>query len=178
MIIIPGFLIAWVTFPGVIVHEAAHMLFCRLRRVAVFDVCYLRMGNPSGYVISEPSKDFTSAFLVSVGPFLVNSVLCVLICFPVFLPVRVYDQGDLLSYFLLWLGISIGMHAFPSNQDAHVLWTEARRSVKEGNLWAIVSMPLVAVIFVANLLSFFWLDLFYGIGIGLVLPEVLVRQLS
>ena len=51
MIIIPGWLIALVTFPGVIVHEAAHFLFCRLRRVAVFDVCYLRFGNPAGYVI-------------------------------------------------------------------------------------------------------------------------------
>ena len=32
MIPIPGILIALATFPGVIVHEAAHMLFCKLRR--------------------------------------------------------------------------------------------------------------------------------------------------
>ena len=40
MIIIPGWLIGLVTFPGVIVHEAAHLFFCKLRRVAVFDVCF------------------------------------------------------------------------------------------------------------------------------------------
>lgn len=41
--IIPGFLISIATFPGVIVHEAAHQLFCRLTKVAVLDVCYFRL---------------------------------------------------------------------------------------------------------------------------------------
>lgn len=42
-------LITLVTFPGVIVHEAAHMLFCRVRRVAVLDVCFLRFEDPVGH---------------------------------------------------------------------------------------------------------------------------------
>ena len=49
MIPIPGLLIALATFPGVIVHEAAHMLFCRLRGVAIFKVCFFRVGNPAGH---------------------------------------------------------------------------------------------------------------------------------
>lgn len=47
MFFIPGQLIAALTFPGVIVHEMAHQLFCRLFRVAVLDVCYFRFG-PAG----------------------------------------------------------------------------------------------------------------------------------
>jgi hypothetical protein len=176
MIIIPGFLIALVTFPGVIVHESAHLLFCKLRRVAVFDVCFFRMGNPSGYVIHETPRDFLSAFLISMGPFFLNSLLCFIICFPVFLPMRVFGIEDPMSYVLMWLGLSIGMHAFPSTGDASVLWTEARKAAAHWNPLAVISLPLVGVIYVANLLRFFWLDYLYGFLIGFLLPEFLLKQ--
>jgi hypothetical protein len=68
MFLIPGQLVALATFPGVIAHEAAHMLFCRLRGVAVLDVCFFRVGNPAGYVIHEEPKEFADAFWVAVGP--------------------------------------------------------------------------------------------------------------
>jgi hypothetical protein len=177
MIIIPGFLIALVTFPGVIVHEAAHLFFCKLRRVAVFDVCYFRIGNPSGYVIHEIPDSFLSSFLISVGPFIINSILCVLFCFPAFVPVRVFNQKDPICYFLIWLGVSIGMHAFPSTQDANVLWQQAKKAASLFNPLAILSFPLVGLIYVANVLRIFWLDYFYGIGLGFVLPEILLNKM-
>lgn len=46
MIIIPGFLISLLTFPGVMVHEFAHQLFCRIMRVPVYDVVYFQAKNP------------------------------------------------------------------------------------------------------------------------------------
>ncbi len=176
--IIPGFLIAIATFPGVIVHEAAHLFFCKLRNVAVFDVCFFRLGNPSGYVAHEQVEDFTTSFLVSVGPFIVNSVLCVVFCFPAFLPVRVFGITSPVSYFWLWLGVSIGMHAFPSTQDATVLWRAARRAASSGSALAIVSFPLVIAIYVANALRFFWIDALYGLTIGLGLPEVILTRIT
>ena len=178
MIIIPGFLIAIATFPGVIVHEAAHLFFCKLRRVAVFDVCFFRIGNPAGYVIHEPPESFTSSFLISVGPLLINSLLCVVFCFPAFVPVKVFNQADPISYFLIWLGISIGMHAFPSTQDAAVLWQHARVAAKSLNPLAVVSFPLVVLIYIANGLRFFWADYLYGVFLGFVLPEILLKQLA
>ena len=63
MIIIPGFLISLATFPGVIVHEAAHMFFCKLRHVAVFNMCFFRIGNPAGYIIHEDISNFTDGVL-------------------------------------------------------------------------------------------------------------------
>jgi hypothetical protein len=175
--IIPGFLISVVTFPGVIVHEAAHMFFCRMRNLAVLDVVFFRFGNPAGYVIHEEPKDFTSSFLVSVGPFFLNSLLCMLLCFPAFIPVRVFDISDPLSYVLLYLGLSIGMHAFPSIQDGTVLWREAIKAAKEANPFAILSLPLVGIIMLANIGSVIWLDLLYGVAIGLVLPELIFNYL-
>jgi hypothetical protein len=146
MIIIPGFLIALATFPGVIVHEAAHMFFCKLRRVAVLNMCFFRIGNPAGYIVHEEIGDFTSAFLVSVGPLLINAMLCVVICFPAFRPVRVFHLEHPLSYFLLWLGVSIGMHAFPSTHDATNLYQHAKKAAKNLNPLAILSYPLVVAI--------------------------------
>ncbi|MHB1037948.1 MAG: hypothetical protein ACYC35_25190 [Pirellulales bacterium] len=177
MIIIPGFLISLLTFPGVIVHEAAHMLFCRLRGVAVLDVCFFRVGNPSGYVVHEPINNFNTAFLVCVGPLLVNSVLCILLCFPAFVPVRIFGQSDPVSMFLIWLGVSIGMHAFPSNQDATNLFQQAKTAARQLHPLALVSFPLVIAIFLANLGSIFWLDAIYGAAIGLGLPELVFNSL-
>src|SRR4029078_10337648 len=137
--IIPGEFIALLTFPGVIIHEAAHLLFCKWGRVPVLDVCYFRFGNPAGYVIHERPANFRTAFLISVGPFIVNSLLCIFICFPAFVPVRIFDLHDPVSYFLLWLGLSIGMHAIPSTGDARGLWFHAEKAAKNFNPLAILS---------------------------------------
>ena len=176
MIIIPGYVIAAVTFPGVIVHEAAHLLFCKLRRVAVFDVCFFRFGDPSGYVIHETPKDFSSTFLICIGPLIVNTILCLLVCFPAFVPMRIFDHEDFMLYGLLWLGVSIGMHAFPSMQDGQILWTQAWEAAKQFNPLAIVSFPLVLLGLIASMGSMVWLDYFYGLAIGIFLPELIFKH--
>jgi hypothetical protein len=128
---IPGILISILTFPGVIVHEFAHLFFCKIRKVAVFEVCYFRFGNPSGYVIHENTTDFYTTFLISMGPFFINTVLCLLICIPAYIPINFFNVDHPLSYFLVWLGMSIGMHAVPSNQDAKNLYKQAKEKIKE-----------------------------------------------
>ena len=178
MFFIPGELISLLTFPGVIVHEAAHMLFCRLRGVAVLEVCFFRVGNPAGYVLHEEPRDFTTGFFISVGPFIINTLLCAFFCFPAFVPVRVFGQTDYLAYFMLWLGVSIGMHAFPSTQDAAVLWQHARKAAGALHPLALLSFPLVVVIYVANLGRIVWLDYLYGLAIGFMLPEFLFERLA
>lgn len=174
--IVPGEFIALLTFPGVIIHEAAHMLFCRWARVPIFDVCFFRFGNPAGYVVHEPPKNFSLAFAISMGPFLVNSLLCIVFCFPAFVPVRIFERPDPISYFLLWLGLSIGMHAFPSTGDAKVLLNQARGAAQRGNLLAILGVRLAGVIYLANIGRIFWLDLIYGAAIGLALPEYVLQH--
>ena len=175
---IPGILIALLTFPGVIVHEAAHMLFCRLRGVAVFDACFFRLGNPCGYVSHERVNDFNSLFLVAVGPFIVNSLLCVVFCLPASVPVSMFGQQDLVSYFFLWLGVSIGVHALPSTGDAQNLWRAAKVGARQGNVLAMMSLPLVVVIYAANLARFFWIDYAYGVALGLGLPELVLKRIA
>jgi hypothetical protein len=164
--IIPGWLISIATFPGVIVHEAAHLLFCRLEKLAVFDVVFFRVGNPAGYVVHQTSENFKAMFLVAMGPFFVNSALCILFCSASFLPLWELGVTDPLAYFLYWLGLSIGMHAFPSNQDMVGLWRLMPEAAKRGNMLAIISYPIVGLVYVLNLARVIWADLLYGIAIG------------
>ena len=163
------------TFPGVILHEAGHMLACKIRHVAVFDVCYFRFGNPVGYVLHEEITDFNTAFLVSIGPFVTNTLMCVLICFPTFLPMRFFGVSSAFSYLLLWLGVSIGMHAFPSTHDARNLFSQAKKAARSGNPLAILSFPLVIAVYIANALSVIWFDYAYGVFVGYYLPSLVFK---
>jgi hypothetical protein len=173
MFFIPGEIIAIITFPGIVVHEFAHMLFCKIRKVAVFDACYFRVGNPAGYVVHESTGNFTTTFLVSMGPFFVNTLLCLLICLPAYMPVKFFNLDHPLSYFLIWLGVSIGMHAIPSNQDATIIFEQAKVNARKGNILAIVSFPIVGLIYLFNVLRFVWADLIYGIAIGIGIPSLI-----
>ncbi len=178
MFIIPGFVISLATFPGVIIHEAAHLLFCRLFKLPVFDVKFFQLGNPAGYVIHGQTNDFKATFFVSMGPFFVNTVLCVLFCSAAFLPVWELNANDPLAYFFYWLGLSIGMQAFPSTEDLKHIWKLAPAEVKSGNLLAIISYPIVALLYVLNLARFFWSDLGYGLAVGVLGPIALFRALA
>ena len=54
---------------------------------------------------------------------------------------------------------------------------KAIKAAKDWNPLAVFSLPLVAVIYVANLLSFFWVDYLYGLAVGLMLPEFVLEQI-
>ncbi len=174
---IPGFIISFVTFPGVIVHEMAHQLFCRWQRVAVFDVCYFRIGNPAGYVIHERPRTAWQNLLIAIGPFFVNTILGALIALPGAIPVLKFGTGDLLDYFFIWLGVSIAMHSFPSTGDARSI----RQSLGSAQVsWParIVATPIVGLIYLGAVGSFIWLDLAYGVVIALALPNLISSLLA
>lgn len=177
MFFIPGPLIALCTFPGVIVHELAHQLFCRWFKVPVLQVCYFRVGNPAGFVIHEPPTRSYQSLFISIGPFLINTIVGAIVAFPAALPVIKFGSGDLLDYLLIWLGVSIAMHAFPSTGDARSL----RQSVRAPGNWPVARLlvaPVVGVIYLVTFGRFFWLDLFYGIGIAIGLPSLVVAICS
>jgi len=171
---VPGILITMLTFPGVIVHEFAHQLFCRLFGVAIFEVKYFQVANPAGYVIHEIPRNPIHQLMISIGPFIVNSLLGLIIAFPAAIPVVVFKSGTLFDYVLLYLGISIAMHAFPSLGDAKSMWSILWHG-ENTPLWLkIVTVPVAGVILLGALGSFFWLDLAYGIFIAIGLPKIII----
>ncbi len=152
-----GFLIPILTFPGVIVHEFAHKIFCNLTNVKVKEVKYFRLGNPAGYVIHEAPSTFGQTFMITVGPLIVNTVFALI---ALFLSRMMIDMGFVFAI-LLWLGVSIAMHAFPSTGDAKSLWSESKRHLKN-NLLALIGFPIAAIIWVASILRIVWFDLIYA----------------
>ena len=164
MLFIPGTLIAILTFPGVIIHEAGHRLFCSLAGVRVYKTCYFRLGNPAGYVIHGPVHSYGAGFLICVAPFIVNTAVALLI-----FSIAVNVSSNAVAFPLYWLGISIGMHAFPSSGDADNLWRYSK-AVWRHNPLAVLGFPAVILIKIAAVLSIIWFDLFYAIA--LLLPFV------
>ncbi|MBK6398578.1 MAG: hypothetical protein IPF75_09995 [Bacteroidetes bacterium] len=65
------------------------------------------------------------------------------------------------------------MHAIPSNQDATNVYNEAKIHARKGNLLAIISFPIVGLIYIFNLLRVLWADVFYGVGVGLGIPSLI-----
>ena len=146
---IPGWLISIVTFPGVIVHELAHQLFCRWARVAVFEVKYFQFKNPVGYVIHELTNNPAKNLLIGVGPFIINSLL----------------------------GALIAMHAFPSTGDAKNIWASV--TAKETPIGIkIIGIPTVGLIYLGAAGSVLWLDLIYGVAISGAIPFLMIKMMA
>ncbi|AIE84204.1 metalloprotease family protein [Fimbriimonas ginsengisoli] len=178
---IPGFIITWLTFPGVIVHELAHALFCRLFGLDIYAVQYFQFstgfGQPAGYVIHRRAKHAWQDTLVGIGPFFVNTILGAVIAAPAAIPVLKFHGGDVLDWLLMWLGVSIAMHSFPSTGDAASIWSSV--TDKETPIWTkALGIPIVGVIYLGALASIFWLDLLYGVAVAGFLPGLLVNLLA
>ena len=188
MILIPGVLLSMVTFPGVIVHELAHQFFCFLRRVPVYEVRYFRLKNPVGYVLHEPTDDPLDTFIISVGPFIVNTLLGASIVFPASIEMSEFGLWNwirrgsigfaeivplLPMLGVFWLGISILMHAFPSTGDANVLVSSIVKNKDVNLLVRVLVAPVVGLIYLGAVGSVVWLDLGYALLVSRMLPKVI-----
>jgi hypothetical protein len=166
---IPGFIITWITFPGVIIHELAHKLFCQWTGTKVLQVCYFRFGNPAGFVIHEKPATVWKHILIGVGPLFVNTGIGLAVGL-LALPFK--TNAEPLFIGLMWLAISIAMHSFPSTGDAKSIW-EAIWEKEAPILSKVVGTPLVGIIVLGAIGSIFWLDLIYGCGVVIGLPALL-----
>lgn len=177
MFFIPGFVITLATFPGIIVHELAHQLFCRIYKVPVFKVVYFQTGNPAGYVLHETPLNEWHSVMISIGPFFVNTIIGAIIALPAALPIFKFHTGTPIDYLLIYLGVSIAMHAFPSRGDADAIWQTLKKNTTR--LWVkVLGYPLIGLIYVGSIGSFFWLDLLYGVGVAIGLPKLIIYIIS
>jgi len=163
-----GWLIALVTFPGIILHEWAHKFFCDRTKVPVYKTCYFRLGNPSGYVIHGSVDNYGKAFLIATAPFLINTTVAVIS----FLIAVIIPLG-LATYIMCWLGISVAMHSFPSSQDADNLWSYSKEAWRRNPL-VLFSFPFIGLMKLGGLLSTIWFDLLWAVAL-LVLVAFAVK---
>jgi hypothetical protein len=160
---IPGILIGILTFPGVIVHEFAHVLMCRMTATPVRAVKYFQIASPLGYVLHDQPSSIWKQLLIGVGPVFVNTVAG-------FLLGAIALAAGILGLPLMWLAVSVAKHAFPSTGDARSLWQALRQ--KDVPLPAkFIGIPLVAAIYAGAFASVFWVDFIYAFFIALILPR-------
>jgi len=155
------------TFPGVIIHEMSHEFFCRRSGVAVRKVKYFRIGNPAGYVVADPPKKYEQALSITVGPFLINTIFSLAIFFFAFLVIiRSESFSNIWAGIFLWLGFSIGLHSFPSSEDANILWNFSKKNWKAA-VWIPISFPVVFLIKISNILRYVGFDVIYTIALAI-----------
>ncbi len=176
LITIPGFLIALLTFPGVIIHEFAHRFFCDIFNVKVFNVNYFCLQQDTvGYVLHEKNKNHFPMALISLAPLLINTICCMVftlaIASKIHFDIPTANSGFfyLLHLFLGWVGFSTGFHAIPSNKDA-----EALTELSQSFLTFIPFSFIRALICVSNLDYIgFWVRIGYIYVISQILPSIL-----
>jgi hypothetical protein len=160
MFFIPGFIIAWATFPGVIVHEFAHKLACERLNIKVFEVKYFifsikLFGGEAGHVIHEKPKKYLHSIIVGVAPLFLNTTLMVI--FAVISKYTVY--GNDINIILLWLAFSMGVNAFPSDQDMDNVRQHDFSDMKSAKF---MTSALYYIMRFLNFGKMFWLDFIYA----------------
>ena len=173
MFFVPGIVVSVVTFPGVIIHELAHQIFCRLMRVPVYEVKYFQFSNPCGYVLHEATQDPLKTFLISTGPFLINTLIGMIILSPASIDLIVFkDYSNPLNLILGWIGFSALMHAFPSTGDAKVLVNNILKNKNVNLLVKLIVAPVIGLIYVGAIGSVVWLDAIYAAAIAMIIPNL------
>ena len=166
MLLIPGKIIALLTFPGVIVHEWGHKIFCNIMNVKVHEVKYFQIDNDvPGYVVHDEPDTFLQSVGISLGPFMVNSIIAMI--FGAF-ALYVEYLTDNLAFILItfWLGLSIGVHALPSNHDSSNIINAAKTTRKNNGAFLVYSVyPFVWFLYLANALKVIWFDFILGLGL-------------
>jgi hypothetical protein len=168
-------LLSYLTFPGIIAHEFAHAWACRRLGIRVEKVCYLRFGNPPGYVLHERPSSVLLHIMVAVAPFFVSTLLalagsftaCILSASQ--LPPESRASAALLG---LWFSFSLALHAFPSNGDAYALWDEVKNP-QVGIFSKLLLLPVVGLIRLVQRGTCFWIDILFALAI-VALPPVLL----
>jgi len=155
-----GMIVTWVTFPGVILHEWSHKTFCNIAGVPVYEVKYFTFGNLAGYVRHGEITRYRDAFLITIAPFIVNTIFAIL----VFIVSALLYIDNIIYIVFVWVGVSFAMHAFPSDVDAQTLWGHTKRKWRR-NPVALIGFPLVMLIKLANLLKVVWFDLIYALAL-------------
>lgn len=161
------------TFAGIIAHEMAHRWFCWLFEVRVLKVCYFNLLDASGYVTYERPQSTYQHIMICAGPILINTALGVAFGYQSSMSLLAGNHLTLREIIMLWLGISIASHAFPSALDAKAIWSGiwARQAPLLGKL---IGVPIVVVIYLGALASMFWLNVVYGVMVAVYLPRLLM----
>lgn len=167
---IPGFLIAWATFPGVMLHEWSHKQACHWRGIRVRNVEWFNLDG-SGLVTHDQPREYLDSVLISTAPLAVNSVVAIGLWIATgvalwgSLPGSVPVPSEYLAIGAGWLALSSGWHAFPSPLDITNAWSAAVSNWRSSMIAGLL-LPALVLMYLSAKLRILWFDLFYAAGLG------------
>lgn len=164
-----GRLVWWLTFPGRIMRVASYRMLCDISKVEVFEVDYFR-----GTIALGTIPSLGTALFIACAPLCVNTLICGVLTFPATLPMAIHVEHMRPEVmFLYWLGISIGMHAFPD--AAYSLYLIKRGFINDPRkALNILGRGLCALFGIANFLRMFWFDLIYAVLVSFTVSNLVV----
>lgn len=136
-----SWILGYLTVPGAVFRAFCDHLFCRLLRVPVEDTAYLHRSEMFGHVEHKPVRTFGKGFALCFLPgfflFLFGALtaavaavhLFVFDIQPISLVTREVSVPFIICCVLLYAGICLLCHVFPSYEDALYLW-ESRDTAK------------------------------------------------
>lgn len=173
-------ILTYATFPGIVAHEFAHAWACRRLGIRVHKVCYLRLGNPLGYVIHEQPQYTLHHIIVAVAPFFVSTALGLAISLTACLLSRstIYPEFPAAATLgMIWVSFSCALHAFPSSGDADALWNDVRNS-DVSSFAKLLLAPIVGLIRLAQIGARLWLDVLFALAAVLLPPVALLVMME
>ena len=173
-------IVSLLTFPGVMLHEYAHAWACRRLGIRVLKVCYLRLGNPLGYVLHEQPASAVQHILVAVAPFFVSTATALAVSLLASLCAAspaAAEFRDLVALSGAWLGFSLALHAFPSNGDGDALWQDVA-SPGMGLCAKLLLAPVVGLIRLGQAGAVVWLHVLFAVAVVALPPLALVAILG
>lgn len=162
MLLIPGWLFALLTAPGVALRQLARKLACRFFAIEVYSTCYFTLVPPiGGYVHHAEPRNAREYAGLSLAPLAQNTVIAFLLGW--LAGTLVYH--DVVPYVLIWLGVSAGSHCFVSSQEAEVVRSATAGEWYGTEKWKYwIISPILGILSVFSSLRFFWSDLLYGLA--------------
>ncbi len=167
-------LIRFVTLPGVMTQLLALRLMCDLTGVRVYAVDYA-----GGTLEHGPTGGPGRALVLTVGPLIINTLFCSILTFPTALSIMVNSQTGFSGLGMLsaWLGISCGVHAFPSSDVTRSLLDAAGPGARR-SLLGYVQRACSGLFAVIIALRVVWIDVVYAVAIAGVGPWLLLVRLN
>ena len=157
--------------PGVVAHEFAHWLACKLTGTRVHEVCWFQFGDPAGYVVHDRARSASAGVVIGFAPTIVNVLIGGFIAYrPAFILLTTarWSWGDAL---LFALGFVVALRAFPSRADAKAMW-QAARAARFGAVKAVFVAPLWLLVHALSLGSRLWLDAAFALVVCFAAPAL------
>jgi TIR domain len=131
-----------------------------------------------GVLVHGSIPTLNKGFLVAVAPLFVNTLLCAILTFPAFFPFFIAEiSSSLWPIFLGWLGLSLGMHAFPEKKVIEAFIDSVSQKPSGGATY-LLYRAFAWLMALVNLLRHVWIDLIYAVAVASAMPLLLLRLLA